>query len=195
MGPARTGTTKGCADGDGRAGRWFGRGQRCNPAKLLLDPYAKAIDGQIDGDESLFGYRFDARDERNDTDSLGHTMLAVVTDTGFDWGDDRAPDLAYHHTVIYEAHVRGLTQTHPDLPEEIRGTYAGIGHPAITDDSFLILFNGHHEPVEFRLPGTAIGRKWHVAVDTVQDGETGPDLRADDSVHLEARSTLVLIRP
>ena len=91
------------------------------------------MDGQIDGDESLFGYRFDARDERNDTDSLGHTMLAVVTDTGFDWGDDRAPDLAYHHTVIYEAHVKGLTQTHPDLPEEIRGTYAGIAHPAIVE--------------------------------------------------------------
>ena len=66
-------------------------------------------------------------------DSLGHTMLSVVTDTAFDWGDDRAPDLAYHHTVIYEAHVKGLTQTHPGVPEEIRGTYAAIGHPAIVD--------------------------------------------------------------
>ena len=94
-------------------------GQRCNPSKLLLDPYAKAIDGQIDGDESLFGYRFDDHDEPNDTmDSLGHTMVSVVTDTAFDWGDDRAPDLAYHHTVIYEAHVKGLTQTHPGVPEE-----------------------------------------------------------------------------
>jgi isoamylase len=109
------------------------QGHRCNPAKLLLDPYAKAIDGQIDGDESLFGYRFDSRDAPNDMDSLGHTMLSVVTDTAFDWGDDRAPDLAYHHTVIYEAHVKGLTQTHPDLPEEIRGTYAGAGHPAIIE--------------------------------------------------------------
>src|SRR6202522_2729221 len=110
------------------------QGHRCNPAKLLLDPYAKAIDGQIDGDESLFGYRFDASDEPNDTmDSLGHTMLSVVTDTAFDWGDDRAPDLAYHHTIIYEAHVKGLTRTHPGLPEEIRGTYAAIGHPAIVD--------------------------------------------------------------
>ena len=110
------------------------QGQRCNPAKLLLDPYAKAIDGQIDGDESLFGYRFDASDVPNDTmDSLGHTMVSVVTDTAFDWGDDRAPDLAYHHTVIYEAHVKGLTQTHPGLPEEIRGTYAAIGHPAIVE--------------------------------------------------------------
>ncbi len=109
------------------------QGQRCNPAKLLLDPYAKAIDGQIDGDEALFGYRFDQRDAKNDMDSLGHTMLSVVTDTAFDWGDDRAPDLAYHHTVIYEAHVKGLTKTHPGLPEEIRGTYAGAGHPAIIE--------------------------------------------------------------
>src|ERR1700733_15263355 len=110
------------------------QGLRCNPSKLLLDPYAKAIDGQIAGDESLFGYRFDDHDEPNDTmDSLGHTMVSVVTDTAFDWGDDRAPDLAYHHTVIYEAHVKGLTQTHPGVPEEIRGTYAAIGHPAIVD--------------------------------------------------------------
>ncbi len=109
------------------------QGHRCNPAKLLLDPYAKAIDGQIDGDESLFGYRFDQHDAPNAMDSLGHTMLSVVTDTAFDWGDDRAPDLAYHHTVIYEAHVKGLTQTHPGLPEEIRGTYAGAGHPAIIE--------------------------------------------------------------
>ena len=110
------------------------QGHRCNPAKLLLDPYAKAIDGQIDGDESLFGYRFDASDVPNDSmDSLGHTMLSVVTDGAFDWGDDRAPDLAYHHTVIYEAHVKGLTKTHPGVPEEIRGTYAAIGHPVIVD--------------------------------------------------------------
>jgi isoamylase len=64
----------------------------------------------------------------------------------------------------------------------------------VTDDSFLILFNGHHEPVEFRLPGTAIGEKWHVTVDTFQDREAGPELHADDCVHIEARSTLVLIR-
>ena len=109
------------------------QGNRCNAAKLLLDPYAKAIDGQIDGDESLFGYRFKNPEKQNDADSLGHTMLSVVTDTSFDWGEDRSPDLAYHHTVIYEAHVKGLTQTHPALPEEIRGTYAGIGHPAIVE--------------------------------------------------------------
>jgi len=109
------------------------RGHRCNPSKLLLDPYAKAIDGRLDGDPSLSGYRSEHPDEPDTADSLGHTMLSVVTDPAYDWGDDRAPDLAYHHTVIYEAHVRGLTRTHPDLPEEIRGSYAAIAHPAIIE--------------------------------------------------------------
>ena len=109
------------------------RGHRCNPSKLLLDPYAKAIDGRLDGDRSLSGYRSEDPAEPETADSLGHTMLSVVTDPAYDWGDDRAPDRAYHHTVIYEAHVRGLTRTHPDLPEEIRGSYAGIAHPAVIE--------------------------------------------------------------
>ena len=109
------------------------RGLRCNPAKLLLDPYAKAIDGQVDGDESLFSYRFSDPEEFNDDDSLGHTMLSVVINPFFDWGNDRQPDYGYHESVIYEAHVKGLTQTHPQIPEEIRGTYAAIGHPAMVE--------------------------------------------------------------
>jgi isoamylase len=108
-------------------------GHRCNPAKLLLDPYAKAVEGQIDGDESLFSYRFDDAGAFNDDDSLGHTMLSVVINPFFDWGNDRHPDREYHETVIYEAHVKGLTQTHPGIPEDIRGTYAGIAHPAMID--------------------------------------------------------------
>ncbi|HEV7172517.1 glycogen debranching protein GlgX [Pedococcus sp.] len=113
-------------------------GHRCNPAKLLLDPYATAIDGQVDGDESLFSYRFKDADAngdapRNTQDSLGHTMLSVVTNPFFDWGQDRAPEHEYHESVIYEAHVKGLTQRHPDVPKEIRGTYAGIAHPAVID--------------------------------------------------------------
>ncbi|NUR96731.1 MAG: glycogen debranching enzyme, partial [Kribbellaceae bacterium] len=108
-------------------------GHRCNPSKLLLDPYAKAVDGQIDGDESLFSYRFAKPDELNTMDNREHTMLSVVTNPFFDWGNDRPPGHAYHETVIYEAHVKGLTKTHPGLPENIRGTYAGIGHPAIIE--------------------------------------------------------------
>ncbi|MEU0092610.1 glycogen debranching protein GlgX [Kribbella sp. NPDC006257] len=108
-------------------------GHRCNPTKLLLDPYAKAIDGQVDADESLFSYRFAKPDELNTMDNREHTMLSVVTNPFFDWGNDRPPGHDYHQTVIYEAHVKGLTKTHPGLPEEIRGTYAAMAHPAIID--------------------------------------------------------------
>ena len=111
-------------------------GHRCNPAKLLLDPYAKAIEGQTENSQALFSYRFGEEDAATTTDidredSLGHTMLSVVTNPFFDWGDDRPPRREYHETVIYEAHVKGLTELHPDVPEEIRGTYAGIAHPAV----------------------------------------------------------------
>ncbi|WP_226345008.1 glycogen debranching protein GlgX [Agilicoccus flavus] len=106
-------------------------GQRANPSKLLLDPYAKAVEGVNTGDESLFSYRFDDPDAFNDDDSLGHTMLSVVINPFFDWGHDRPPRYEYHDSVIYEAHVKGLTMTHPDVPEEIRGTYAAIAHPSI----------------------------------------------------------------
>ncbi|HYO86846.1 MAG TPA: glycogen debranching protein GlgX [Dermatophilaceae bacterium] len=105
-------------------------GHRCNPAKLLIDPYAKAIDGQISADESLFSYRFGDAEAFNDDDSLGSQMLSVVTNPFFDWGHDRPPRHEYHDSIIYEAHVKGLTMRHPDIPERIRGTYAGIGHPA-----------------------------------------------------------------
>jgi isoamylase len=108
-------------------------GHRCNPAKMLLDPYAKAIDGQIDGDRSLYSYEPGDSAKFNDADSLGHTMLSVVINPFFDWGHDRPPRHEYHNTVIYEAHVKGLSMTHPDVPEGIRGTYAAIGHQAIID--------------------------------------------------------------
>jgi glycogen operon protein len=109
------------------------RGQRCNPAKLLLDPYAKAVEGQLDGHESLFSYRFEDQDSFNDDDSLGHTMLSVVVNPFFDWGTDRPPGHEYHESVIYEAHVKGLTMTFPGIPDEIRGTYAALAHPTVID--------------------------------------------------------------
>ncbi len=109
-------------------------GHRCNPSKLLLDPYAKAVSGNnLDWDESLFGYRFDAPDERNDADSAPHTMRAVVVNPFFDWANDRAPKIPYNESVIYEAHVRGLTKLHPEIPEELRGTYSGLAHPVMID--------------------------------------------------------------
>ncbi|MEU7019639.1 glycogen debranching protein GlgX [Streptomyces sp. NPDC046203] len=107
------------------------RGLRCNPAKLLLDPYARAISGSVAWGEAVYGYPFGRPDARDDRDSAPHTMTSVVVNPYFDWGDDRRPRTEYHHTVIYEAHVKGLTMRHPDLPEELRGTYAGLAHPAV----------------------------------------------------------------
>ena len=106
-------------------------GHRCNPAKLLLDPYAKAVDGWIDWDESLFSYHFADGDKINELDSAPHTMKSVVINPFFDWQDDRHPRTPYHETLIYEAHVKGLTIRHPDIPEAIRGTYAGLAHPVM----------------------------------------------------------------
>ncbi|MDP9430851.1 MAG: glycogen debranching protein GlgX [Actinomycetota bacterium] len=109
-----------------------GRGLRCNPNKLLLDPYAKAVDGSIDWDESVFGYHFGSG-AKNDDDSAAHMPKSVVINPYFDWGVDRPPKTPYNKTVIYEAHVKGLTMTHPRIPEELRGTYAGLAHPAIIE--------------------------------------------------------------
>ncbi|MGZ4622525.1 MAG: glycogen debranching protein GlgX [Blastococcus sp.] len=108
------------------------QGLRCNPNKLLLDPYAKAIDGAVDWDPSVFGYDFETK-ERNDEDSAAHMPKSVVVNPFFDWGNDRPPQTTYAQSVIYEAHVKGLTMTHPRVPEELRGTYAGIAHPAVVE--------------------------------------------------------------
>jgi isoamylase len=109
------------------------KGLRCNPAKLLLDPYAKAIDGRIDWHESLFGYHFGDPDSHNTDDSAAHMPKCVVINPFFDWGVDRPPRHAYADSVIYEAHVKGMTQRHPEVPEALRGSYAGIAHPVIID--------------------------------------------------------------
>ncbi len=109
------------------------QGLRCNPNKLLLDPYAKATAGEIDWDQSLFSYNFGDEDSRNDEDSAAHMTLGVVINPFFNWEGDRRLHYPYNESVIYEAHVKGMTQQHPDVPEEIRGTYAGLAHPAITE--------------------------------------------------------------
>ena len=108
-------------------------GNRCNPNKLLLDPYAKAIDGTFAWDQSLFGYNFGDPDSRNDEDSAASMPKSVVVNPFFDWGVDRPPQREYADSFIYEAHVKGLTQTHPDIPDAMRGTYSAIAHPAIID--------------------------------------------------------------
>jgi isoamylase len=109
------------------------RGHRFNPAKLLVDPYAKAIAGPVQWNEALFGYRIGdpgtdlVMDER---DSAPYLPRSIVIDGAFSWGDDRPPRIPWHKTVIYEVHVKGFTVRHPEVPRPLRGTYAGLVSPA-----------------------------------------------------------------
>ena len=112
------------------------KGLRCNPNKLLLDPYAKAIEGNIDGDESLYSYWFKSPEDvtsMNTLDSAPHTMKSAVVNPYFDWGNDQHPYISYHDSVIYEAHVRGMTNLNMDVPPDIRGTYAGLAYPSVIE--------------------------------------------------------------
>lgn len=111
-------------------------GHRCDPSKLLLDPYGKSFHGDFDFSQALYSYDLaapSATGKPAGVDSLGHTMTSVVINPFFNWDNDRGPRTPYHETVIYEAHVKGMTQTHPAIPEELRGTYAGLAHPAIIE--------------------------------------------------------------
>ncbi len=108
-------------------------GLRCNPAKLLLDPYARAVTGQVEWAPACFPYRFGEEDLPSEEDSASLVPKAVVCDTSFDWGEDRPPGVPLHETVVYETHVKGLTMRHPAVPEPLRGTYAGLAHEAVLD--------------------------------------------------------------
>jgi isoamylase len=107
-------------------------GHRYNPHKVLIDPYAKAISGTIEWHNSLYGYILDHPAEDlsyNDEDSAPYIPKSVVINPGFDWTGDVKPNIPYHKTIIYETHVKGFTKQHPDIPENIRGSYAALGHP------------------------------------------------------------------
>lgn len=111
-------------------------GKRFNRNKLLLDPYAKAISGAIEWHDSVFSYRIGDGEEdlsMSTTDSAPYMPRSVVTDPQFDWENDQAPKIPYDQTVIYELHVKEFTKLNPDVPEELRGTYAGLAHPATID--------------------------------------------------------------
>jgi glycogen operon protein len=110
-------------------------GHRFNPHKIVLDPYAKAIGRDLHWDEALHGYPVLSRDDTlfDDHDSAPFAPLACVTETAFDWGDDRPPHIPWHETIVYEAHVKGFTKLHPGVPEKLRGTYAGLASPAAID--------------------------------------------------------------
>ncbi len=110
-------------------------GHRFNPAKLLIDPYAKAIDGDVGNGPEIFGYPWDDPDKDqalswSDLDDTHLIPKCVVVDESFDWENDRLLKIPRDETIIYETHVKGFTKLHPDIPEELRGTYAGLGHPA-----------------------------------------------------------------
>jgi len=110
------------------------QGRRCNPYKLLLDPYAKAIEGSVQWDPSVFPFQMDGGAAREDelatTDSAPFVPRSIVIDPLFEWGDDRRPNRPLHETEIYELHVKGFTARMPDIPSRLRGTYAGLAHPA-----------------------------------------------------------------
>jgi isoamylase len=108
-------------------------GLRCNPSKLLLDPYAKAIDGRNDWNEALFSYRFDDPDAYNDMDSAPFAMKSVVVNPFFNWMNDQPLRIPYNESVIYEAHVKGMTMRHPDIPADVRGSYSGLAHPVMIE--------------------------------------------------------------
>jgi glycogen operon protein len=98
----------------------------------LIDPYAKAIAGKMEWHDSLFGYEVGHPDDDlsfSTLDSAQYVPKAVVINPNFDWGNDKAPKIPYHNTIIYEAHVKGFTKLHPGIPENIRGTYAALAHP------------------------------------------------------------------
>jgi glycogen operon protein len=109
-------------------------GHRFNPSKLLLDPYAKAIAGTVQWSDALFGYAVghtDADLSFDERDSSSGIPKCVVVDPAFSWGDDSSPRIPWHKTIIYELHVKGYTALHPDVPGELRGTYAGLTCPAL----------------------------------------------------------------
>ncbi|MGZ5285801.1 MAG: glycogen debranching protein GlgX [Flavisolibacter sp.] len=108
-------------------------GHRFNPNKLLIDPYAKAIAGTIQWHDALFGYELGHEDQDlsfSDVDSAPYIPKCAVVDPNFDWEGDVSPCIPYHKSIIYEMHVKGFTQLHPDIPENIKGKYAALGHPA-----------------------------------------------------------------
>jgi isoamylase len=112
------------------------RGLRFNAAKLLIDPYARALAGEVEWKPEIFGYELGHRDmdlSRSDSDSAPFVPKGIVLDDTFDWEGDRQLNIPWHRTVIYEAHVKGMTMRHPEVPEDLRGTYEGLAQPAVIE--------------------------------------------------------------
>ncbi|MEJ2009654.1 MAG: alpha-amylase family glycosyl hydrolase, partial [Acidobacteriota bacterium] len=111
-------------------------GHRFNPAKLLLDPYAKCIDRELEWSDAVFGYQIGNPDEdlkMDLRDSAPEMPKSVVINPGFDWQGDKPPRIPLHKSIVYELHVKGMTARHPEVPAGQRGTYAGLAHPAVVN--------------------------------------------------------------
>jgi isoamylase len=106
-------------------------GARCNPAKLLLDPYARAVEGEVQWNPAVFGHASDDPNKAEGSDSAPFVPRSLVVAADFDWGADGPPGRAVADSIFYEVHVKGFTKLHPDVPEELRGTYAGLAHPEV----------------------------------------------------------------
>ncbi|HET6379530.1 MAG TPA: glycogen debranching protein GlgX [candidate division Zixibacteria bacterium] len=144
-----------------------GRGHRFNPAKLLIDPYAKRVDGSVNWTDRLFGYLMGGDpDEPDDRDSAPDVPKCVVIDPAFVWGEDRPPKTPWEETLIYEVHVKGFTQRHPDVPADLRGTYAGLASPAAVEHltrlgiSAVELLPVHHHVNERHLIERGLTNYW-----------------------------------
>jgi len=141
-------------------------GKRWNPNKLLVDPYARAIDGEFTLDPAAFDHVPGDTDARSELDSAGVVPRGIVVDDAFDWGDDRLPQVPWPNTVIYETHVRGLTMTHPQVPADLRGTFAGLAHPAILEHlttlgvTTIELLPVHHFVSEVHLLRSGLTNYW-----------------------------------
>ncbi len=112
------------------------KGHRFNPNKVLVDPYAKSVPRSVRWDDSLFGYKIGSKDldlSMDKRDSAAYAPLAAVIDPSFIWGEDKLPQTPWNRTIIYEAHVKGLTMLNKDVPEELRGTYAGVASAPVID--------------------------------------------------------------
>jgi glycogen operon protein len=142
-------------------------GHRSNPAKLLLDPYAKAVDGEVEWGQDVYAYDLAGDDLQLDTsDSATSMPKSIVVDPAFDWGADQPPRTRWADTVIYETHVKGLTWLHPEIPEHLRGTYAAVAHPVILEHlaelgvTAVELMPVHHFVHDHRLVDLGLSNYW-----------------------------------
>ena len=161
-------------------------GHRFNPHKLLIDPYAKAIAGSIQWSDALFAYQIGHPDEDlsfSQVDSAPYIPKSVVIDAAFNWEGDKLPQIPYHLSIIYETHVKGFTQTHPDIPEEIRGKYAAIAHPVTIQYlkdlgvTAVELMPVHHYVIDRHLADRGLTNYW--GYNTI--GFFAPDVRYSSS--------------